>query len=362
MIEAKKAINKSTFVINKKNARKSLIFSCLFLVLWVIFGFNTANADQLSYQNWYRLTGLSNQILDRFEIGFSIGYRLGNILKLDFQTYLAVFSFIGLALVANSIYRYAKKPCLVILLYFIYPFLFDVVQLRNFMAFAIMMYSLRFLESFNKENVIKFLLCFVISMSFHSSSFFYIFFLFAYLKDFKWITKISIFMTMGCILIAVFGRGLIMRFIDSETAQIYLFEGMASSKMIGYLLFACLTVILVYKYNKSNVKNTVSNEFLIYIIPLTIVSTPFILLNSQFYRFYRNMILITYIVLTNLAFSEKSKDIWILSEKKFILFSFSIFLSVFFFWRQLSPGTDLYQTVTEPIFNNNLILNNLGGE
>ena len=83
-----------------------------------------------------------------------------------------------------------------------YPFLLDVAQIRHFMAISIFTFSVRYLESYSKKNLIKYIFLIVIAASQQIMAIAFLAYLLVYLIDQKKAAKIAIMLTIinmfGC--------------------------------------------------------------------------------------------------------------------------------------------------------------------
>ena len=103
-------------------------------------------------------------------------------------------SLIGLLLISSTILKYSKKPSFVLSLFYIFPLVDAVIQKRNFISFAIIIYAVRYL--FDKKSNFKYIIFCVLATGFHSSSIIYILLLFVnYFKSLKLKTVIVLSLT-----------------------------------------------------------------------------------------------------------------------------------------------------------------------
>ena len=168
----------------KKINLKNIKFVIFFAITWILFAFNTDNADYQNYANAFKNVGygLENNY---FETGFLFLTRLAILVGLNYPAFLAMIATISLLLVASSVFYLTNNRSFVWLLYTIYPFVFDVVQYRNFLAFSIVFFALRFLVDENKKSLLKFVLLVIIATTIHSSSIIYFAFLLVKVKSNK---------------------------------------------------------------------------------------------------------------------------------------------------------------------------------
>ena len=327
-----------------------IISSCL----WIIYAFNTDNADYAAYAKWYMLTGSGGR-QDRFEIGYTLFMVYANKLGLNFQQFLMIYSGIGIFLIAQSLYRYCNYPSFAMLLYFLYPFFFDIVQIRNFMAEAIIFFALRYLEKFNIKNLAIFLLLVLLACTFHKTAIVSLMYLFGYFKDYTLTLRISLYVTLAGILIFLFiPLGKITTLLMDFVAVEYLEEGSSIGKVMGYVMISIVIICAIYYfyYRKNRKSRMEEKNFLIFIVPVLIFFCVLIGLSSQAYRFFRNMMLIVYVAILNIGVEINGKIIKFNSYQLFLTVV-AIGVAIFLFGRQLSWIAPLYETVTEPIIKSN---------
>ena len=150
-----------------------ILFCVLFSFLLVMFGLNYANPDYMAYENIYKMSG------GGYEPLFALACTFFSSLHLSFQGMLFCWSAIGLALIASTVLLYSPYPSFVFALYLIYPFCMDIVQIRSFMAGAIIIYSLRFIIRYHKDDrhekkeILFFALAVLIATGIHYSAVLY---------------------------------------------------------------------------------------------------------------------------------------------------------------------------------------------
>jgi len=139
----------------KKNSRIS--FFLLFLLLWMLFGWSYGNADYLAYASSYDNLSYFNNFSEG-TLGLKILFSFFSSIGLSYQSFLIIISFSGLALIAHTIRKYSNYGGFVFLLYFIFPYLLDIVQVKNFIVTALIVYAVHYLVSEEKGSVIKYIL------------------------------------------------------------------------------------------------------------------------------------------------------------------------------------------------------------
>lgn len=185
------------------------------------------------------------------EIGYIFINKLVSSLGLGYASFTLLLAVISLGLKASSIYRYGGFVFMALLMYYIPTYFFEEnVHVRQGMANAIMIYSVRFII---ERKLRKFLICFVIAFLFHKAV---VAFLFAY-----WIAKIrfnnlTISLIVGASIIAnmaglsnvIDGVMQFMPFGVADSYNDYVNQSLEAS-ILGDIV-KIITVIVLLMYNK----------------------------------------------------------------------------------------------------------------
>ena len=152
------------YLINFINAllrkHSKLLLSLMIVLIWVLMGANTQNPDIYAYQLSY-----SNSNLVSLEIGYRGLEKIASFLSMDYLTFRMIISALGILLIHQTVKRLTNNRTAFYLLYFIYPFLLDVVQTRNFLAMSIFIFAVPYLLSDKKRDLIKYILFIIIASS-----------------------------------------------------------------------------------------------------------------------------------------------------------------------------------------------------
>ncbi len=329
-------------------------FILLLLFIWIVFAFNSNNPDYRIYNNWYDSTRQYG-VMNRFELGFSYLMFFSVKLGLSYQQFNVFVATVGLFLIGISLYKYCRYPFLTLCLYSLYPFVFDVVQIRNFLAEAIILFAIRYLIEFNIKNLIKYIGFCAIAMLFHVSSAFYLLFLVAYIKNYATIVRIITITTIGYIVVWMLFPGLVRGLFLAFGNSAYFDEGSTQSKIVGYTIFAIIAIVLMYltHFGKNRIIEN-GNDCFAKIVPVLLLCCVAIGGASQAYRLFRNMAPIVYIAFLNDGVKKtgmviKGKNL------EYINTLFALFFSFFFFFRQVSPWSAQYEVLTKTILESNLL-------
>jgi len=340
--------------------KKSKIFFCLFLLfLWLLASFNYTIADKENYYSKYLQAGYYNGVGEG-EIGFLISLKIGNFLGFDFSVYLAIYFLVGLLLISRFIMKYSDNIGYVVVLYFIYPFIIDVAQIRNFMAMAIILNAIPYLASIKKIDTIKYLLLLILAVSFHYSSVFYLIFLLVKIPNIKKLVVIVTFITtIGSVLSYVLPNLLssIFPFLEIQFNR-YTQSSVSLYTAIGMLAYLITSLIIVYisweKLRKNKeIEKKIDSKLLDVILKINItvlILYPFLLYAYEFNRIHRNILLVNYILFSHVITVYKGR---LLQSYIFriIIITFVLLSFYYFIFYQFSDQ------VFFPFFEKNYIFN-----
>ena len=148
----------------RKNSRLALL--AMFAFIMVVFCFNTDNPDLLNYKAQYNGTVIFGReplfyLLNRFFYHAGVSYQVFRL--------LLVLS--GLSLMTVTFCRLSPYPAWMLFLYSIYPMTIDVVQIRFFMAYSIVLYGMTFLIDYQINHritdILLYFACILLGTSFH---------------------------------------------------------------------------------------------------------------------------------------------------------------------------------------------------
>lgn len=339
------------FVIHKGGKKEyiNILLICLVFIALAIFVGNTDNADfhNLEYRylngNWSNYSdnpGVYIMAMIFRKIGFSYFW---------FHAFEAIF---GIVLLTRFLKKYSDSPSLIFLLYMIYPFFLDVVQIDNFLSYVILLNGIPYLEENNRKGIYKYILITFIAALVHGLVLIYLLFLLINVKNVK-----TVIITIGATTALLYFN---IRTLPNLINVIPLFK-QYSNQLSYYLaykaefqhgatLYVILTILLVlvgFVLYRRSVKMENVNEHEIFLLKLMAVSicfSVFILIHGEFVRVIRNVWVIYY------CYFSITKEKKLTIAKNIFLIAFAMFL----FIHELSYGTYYYNNVTEPILNNNL--------
>ncbi|WP_284036359.1 EpsG family protein [Neobacillus sp. 114] len=343
-----------------KNSKVLLYVSFLFLLL--LFGGNTDNPDRLGYLNNYISLSKGKPLYD-FEFGFQLLNKLGLSLGLSYNILQFTIATIGLLLIVNTIKYYRANISFVFILYLIYPFFIDVVQIRNFLAMSFIIYGSRFIIS-TQKNYLKYTIFVLLASAFHVTSLFYLFGLLTALKD----NKKTMYTIIIASILSVFFIPIILQilngFIPSEKITAYFFTETSlftKCMVLVYFLTSILLVLIsrniILNSNNENIcdqNNKLSKTLINVIDPnailklniICLLTLYFVMNNLDFIRLYRNIFVINYLLFA-VALNSITKNY----KYYILLFSILLFVSASFILLVLYvPTMNIVKQVLEDNF------------
>ena len=291
------------------------MFYLLLAFMIIIIIANTYNADWDAYEFMYgQINSIDRSSLTDIGYGF-LNYVSNSIFHLSFFHFRALFTFIGMLIIGRTILNYSPYPALVLALYFIAPFFpNDIIQIRNFMAQAILIF---FISKWIDNNKFKYLFIAIgLSTMMHSSCiYFVIFILLLFINDEK---KLYISVGVGSLFVGILPTLLNkLPFVSSEKILFYLGKTNNSIDIRGIIIIAVFFVqlyMLYYIRNKlCNSGNKDYYRWADYIYKMNILCIPACIIMTvwsfNFYRVPRNMLLLNYIIYSMYIKENHSKRI-----------------------------------------------------
>lgn len=296
-----------------------VLFVFLFVWLWIIFGWNYANGD---YQNY--LYNYDYEILvvesSPLEIGYIFFAETFKSIGFSFQQFLQIYSLLGLMLIGSTIYRFSNRPSLVMILYLIYPFFWDVNQIRNFMAMAIVIFFSRYILT-ERRNYLKFLLGILLASSFHTVAFIYILFIFINKVSIKTLTIYCIVSFLMIALTYDTTVSFISNVFQEKSMDYFTTTTSYLTKTCILIYFLLIIMLLVRALNsyKENIKDYCNKnkmldvELVLKANIILLFLSYFMLDNLHLLRVFRNIVILDYIIILNfINFKLKKNFLYLL--------------------------------------------------
>lgn len=342
----------------------------------IIFGLNNhhlghSNYHNMDFNNYYTLYLSNNGSISarNVEIGFKFLMFISNKIGLSFNAFRIGIALMGYIMIFNTIKKYSSNPNLVFSIYLIYPFINDVIQIRNFLAASIVVFSFRYLLESGKYNSLKYISGILIASTIHLSSLFYLIFIIAKYINHKTIFRI-VFLIFPVLTIFAYTPlyiYLVRLFTDSEKILSYL------SRRTTWGLFFVFGILFLFYFlqyylnnecrkdifyeNKSDIRSGIFGEInvnryefynmILKVNTLLMLTAPLLVYNFNFIRIYRNIMILNYIVFSDgILFNKKSKRSVL---NGILVFGVGIVLFIFFYGMYASEQIF-------PVFNDNILL------
>jgi hypothetical protein len=313
-------------------SNKIALISTLVIMVF-LFGGMSKCADDIMYQNMFnymKAHGLT--IYATTEFGFTFFVFLCTKIGMSYKIFRTLIAITGLLLIQKTAIEYSKKYSLVFILYFIYPFMLDTIQIRNFLAASIVIYSFSFLAENTKKGDRKYFIGILIAFSIHYMAIFFLPFLFIKKNSVNYLATIALHLVpILCILTSTpvipnFVRSIVG---DQLAASIAMYFQRAHW---GFLLLwarqLAFTVLAYYSYLYVKTRdvderwkdlNTVIIKLNIYMI---IICFPLIMFNGNFFRLLRPMLFLDYIIISQVLYLNAKRGLGYSGIAVFLLLSF----------------------------------------
>lgn len=346
----------------KKKKIKLISIFCI-LIFILIYGANNYNPDYFNYLDMYNQVKAVGIGTSR---GRDIGYKLlmyvAIKLGFQFQTFLIILSVLCFLVLSEIIKKYSYNNNYVYLLYFIYPFLLDVVQVRNFLLMCIVTYSVHILVEEKKHSKIRFLILMLLALTIHSSAILYFPLILIKLEKKDIVIKVmTIYMLLFCLVMIINGNRIpfIQEIISLFTDNLYVISWFENATNFGYLLFWAIHIFcfLLIKWsrklieNRIEIKEHIDYKFINYtywIIFVGFIWFPFYMVSIEFTRIIRNLFILIYIAFTITNRYLLKEDFQIKILYNLIVVSFVIFLFI------IQIYIPHYNAVFKTVLENNL--------
>jgi len=354
----------TSFVINtigvvKEN--KILIFDILtLLIISFLLGRGANTPDTYNYYIGY-VNSLHLNLNETFEPGYLILQKISHYFKLDYVSFRLLLSFLCFLLIRSTIIKFTSNPHFVYLYFLLFLIFINTEQIRNFFAFSIIVYGFRFLINNSLRGKIKYLVTVLLACTIHITSLIYIIFIFVSFKNRKYFIRLIVITTLFlCIFIYIGGNNLsfireIINSFDSGSGKYDAYiEGQTKLGFLyAFLLHFYNIYIVSYSRNilKASNLDTNKNAFveLIYWINLiSIVFFPLFMLNLQFIRLVRNLLIVNYIVFSFLPRSS------VKLKRKSIYIQLMILINTFLWFYYTFIIQDHIDDILIPFFDNSI--------
>lgn len=320
--------SKVTISLKNKIFTKTKILNILsFIVIWILYGFNTYNSDYKTYEEIYNIIAVTGNYSSRnIEFGYKYIMKFFTMLHFDYQLFLICYSFICLFLLFKAVSKFTDKQYIVFFLFCLYPLHQYILANRLALAMGIVIYAISYLREFNISNVIKYILLILCASLIHSTSFIYILLLIVYL-DQKKVLIISLLVTV-VLGISLFVPSVVLFIAKFFPKILFYIKDGTNIFTIPVIVIYYIAIICLFMFCKNKTyDDKYKNDYLMFrkIFYAISCSIPMIYFSMDFFRILTNLVVLIYIVMANHKFvvnhliTKKSLD---------IIFIFILFITI----------------------------------
>ena len=344
-------LNRNTFV------KRDIYFFMIVILLMIIMGGVTSNPDYFNYKDIYvnKFQGM--------EIGYSLLMSFSRFLGLSYESFRISITILGFTSLIIGIQKFKIDKLSFFLIYFIYPFPYDTIQIRNFLLMAILFLAISFFicESNIKKKYIYYYVFVLAGFLIQKmGAIYFLFPFFLIIMNSKKLFRKYIIGLIGLSFIMFYQDFFIVITnilnIKNDTLLYYLTE---RKVRYGFFLFWILTLLIflstyiigrVLEKNKDSNKK-IESKILTNFIYFSMIFTPLYTIDLSFWRLMRNAIPI-YFVLFLKFISSDSNLIEFKKYKKIInILTFILMLLILFIENRLL----LKDTIIPMFFKNKWI-------
>lgn len=347
------------------------LFTVVYLI--IMMGGTLENPDSEIYANIYQ-----RDFFDK-DIGFGILINALKSLGFSLNVSRLIIAVIGMMLINQTAKKFLKNTTYFYILYGIYPFLFDVVQVRNFLAMSLFIYAVPFLAQNKKTGKLKYISLVLIAASMQKIALLYLPVIFLRNLQKKKFVKYLLISLIVCVVLVGFNRAFLINFINTYMSALAedlmgLENYLDVSTRYGWVLlwaqqFGNFGLVLwankiikrkieVVETNRSYYEKVLPFTELIYNINLYMfMFLPLFMIDATFTRIIRNVMPLNTIVFCITIYLLLHKNRLAINNFKFV-FATLVYHSYLLYL--LCSGT-YWDTIVVPIFTNNWVWNQLMG-
>lgn len=335
----------SGFVIQRSKVLTILIYFFMWTLMWTKY-----TADYMAYFNIYYSP------FEFRDIGYMLLCSIGRGLGLSFFEF-----FISLGLLATSIYcwftlKYARKNSMVAAMFLLFISLFDIVQFRNFLGFAIVLCFIPLLFDPTRNKLILYGIGVALASTVHMTMSFYMIFIFMN-KD--WFSTKNIRKILIPLIILSIGLYIGFDYYTSRAENLITMYNKRTSDLTKWMIALLLigNVVFVYCWSRRSVEldlnesqsrfalskgkvETLMNFSLLFLFPLSFQSLTVM-------RLYKYMAIVNFAFISNHMARYTN---WKLLPQTFIVAIYGLSYLILFIFIH---GPYFIKGVAKPIFFTN---------
>lgn len=141
--------------------------------MWILIGCCTHNVDTPGYKAVFDRTTFENLRFTE-EFIYDLSCAIVNKMGLSYQNLVQLWALIFIMILNKGINKLTDSPEIVYSFFLIFPFLENVIQLKNFAGATVIVYGVHYLLKDDWREWIKYVLCVLISIMLHGAFAFYL--------------------------------------------------------------------------------------------------------------------------------------------------------------------------------------------
>lgn len=281
--------------------------------MWMLFGFNTNNADMINYERRFY-----NGTSEFAESGFNAFINICKYFGISsYQNFLIIVSLILMVIIFYCALKYTDNAFSILFLFFFYPFFLFCIEIRFSISFCIILIATLFLLKNDKFSLPIFTGLVLIASVIHSSSIIYLIFIFHKVKISR---RKKLYIIIGLAAIAA-----VATYTPLAFKLAYWISG-GSDKIISWFTrhgrFGMLVPIveqsvsyIIFKYaiskkTKYGINTTINAEILYDLNILMFLLIPCYFINNTFFRLYRVILFVNTIFYSEIIYYKSYDTKW----------------------------------------------------
>lgn len=292
----------------------------VFIISVLLYSFrNLEEADTEVYNLVYTYicngSGFEIASNNGIDYGFYLLMKIFGTLGIPFVVFRIVIYITACLLIYSTIKLITNMHALVFCLYLFFPFGYDSDQIRQFLAYAIVIFAVRYLIKQDKHPV-KYLIFVAIATLIHSSTAAFIIFLLVLVKKRNYMKYLSGVVAFVSVIFVIGGGniiGLIGHVISNEKFVKYSLDN-TNYRMNFYLQLFEIVMVFVLLFINNQILSNRNDEIyseLNLLLHLSLVFLPLVLYSLAFERMLRPFFIFTYAVATSEFENTNSKNRYI---------------------------------------------------
>lgn len=324
---------------------------------FILMAFNTFNADFINYNAMYVAMGEGTYTGKIREVGYAFFVVVANELGWSYQEFLIFFAGICSLLLLKIVLDYCEYPNPVLSMTLVYPLLINIIQLRFFLAFLIVLYSIRFLFQPSACNSLKYFCGIAVAATFHLSSLLYLILCLLLIKSKRRLVLFGLIIIILSIALSPWLYGIFDSLSADKLSEYSENNYFTVNKLVRVMVLLLSSVAVAYlcmliQKKKGFCKDVI---FLQSASLLFFIGYIMVLISNEFERILRPAYFVLYVASFNLLFSRYHP----IMNKIIYGILFSLLMTMFFvyfFYFRYSNDVMFEEAVFETLINNNSLI------